>query len=102
MMAIPRLRVSGTHTRSSDACARSTRSHWNARHELWIITRHADVLSIVRDRDSFSSAVIKSDARPLDDEGLTLLDEVRRFRGAQLIELRVSMNLDPSTRFAGG
>ena len=64
--------------------------HWNARHELWIITRHADVVSIVRDHESFSSAVIKSDARPpyppLDDEGLTLLDEVRRFRGAQLVE----------------
>lgn len=64
--------------------------HWNARHELWIITRHADVVSIVRDHESFSSAVIKSDARPpyppLDDQGLTLLDEVRRFRGAQLVE----------------
>src|SRR6187402_228915 len=64
--------------------------HWNARHELWIITRHADVVSIVRDHESFSSAVIRSDARPpyppVDDEGLTLLDEVRRFRGAQLVE----------------
>ena len=64
--------------------------HWNARHYPLIITRHADVVSIVRDHESFSSAVIKSDARPpyppLDDEGLTLLDEVRRFRGAQLVE----------------
>ena len=33
--------------------------HWNARHQLWIITRHADVVSIVRDHESFSSAVIK-------------------------------------------
>jgi cytochrome P450 len=64
--------------------------HWNARHQLWIITRHADVVSIVRDHESFSSAVIKSDSRPpyppLDENGLTLLDEVRRFRGAQLVE----------------
>ena len=64
--------------------------HWNARHQLWIITRHADVISIVRDHASFSSAVIQSDSRapypPLDDDGLTLLDEVRRFRGAQLVE----------------
>ena len=55
--------------------------HWNARYQLWIITRHADVLSIVRDHAAFSSAVIQSDRRPpyppLDDNGLTLLDEVR-------------------------
>jgi len=64
--------------------------HWNARHELWIVTRHAHVVSIVRDHESFSSAVIKADTRPpyppLDDDGLTRLDEVRRFRGAQLVE----------------
>ena len=64
--------------------------HWNARHQVWIVTRHADVISIVRDHESFSSAVIRSDARPpyppLDDTGLTLLDEVRCFRGAQLVE----------------
>lgn len=64
--------------------------HWNARHQLWIITRHADVLSIVRDHAAFSSAVIQSDRRapypPVDENGLALLDEVRRFRGAQLVE----------------
>ena len=64
--------------------------HWNARHQLWIITRHADVIAIVRDHASFSSAVIQSDRRgpypPLDENGLSLLDEVRRFRGAQLVE----------------
>jgi cytochrome P450 len=64
--------------------------HWNARHQVWIVTRHADVISIVRDHDAFSSAVIRSDARPpyppLDVTGLTLLDEVRCFRGAQLVE----------------
>jgi cytochrome P450 len=64
--------------------------HWNARHQLWVITRHADVIAIVRDHAAFSSAVIQSDRRPpyppLDENGLTLLDEVRRFRGAQLVE----------------
>ncbi|HUQ83193.1 MAG TPA: cytochrome P450 [Gemmatimonadaceae bacterium] len=64
--------------------------HWNARHQVWIVTRHADVTAVVRDHDAFSSAVIRSDARPpyppLDDTGLTLLDEVRHFRGAQLVE----------------
>src|SRR4051794_34632834 len=64
--------------------------HWNARHQLWIITRHADVLTIVRDHAAFSSAVIQSDRRPpyppVDDNGVALLDEVRRFRGAQLVE----------------
>ena len=64
--------------------------HWNARHQLWVITRHADVITLVRDHESFSSAVIRADARapypPLDETGLTLLDEVRRFRGAQLVE----------------
>ena len=64
--------------------------HWNERHSLWVVTRHADVITLVRDHESFSSAVIRSDGRPpyppLDENGLTLLDEVRRFRGAQLVE----------------
>jgi len=64
--------------------------HWNARYQLWIVTRHADVLSIVRDHAAFSSAVIQSDGRPpyppLDENGVALLDEVRKFRGAQLVE----------------
>jgi len=64
--------------------------HWNARHQLWIITRHADVASVIRDHEAFSSAVIRSDRRPpyppVDDDGLQRLDEVRRFRGAQLVE----------------
>ena len=36
--------------------------HWNARHALWVITRHADVITLIRDHESFSSAVIRSDA----------------------------------------
>ena len=64
--------------------------HWNARYQLWIITRHADVLSVIRDHEKFSSAVIRSDRRPpyppVDEDGLQRLDEVRRFRGAQLVE----------------
>src|SRR5678815_3156211 len=50
--------------------------HWNARHQLWIITRHADVIQ-ADPRGPYPS---------LDENGLTLLDEVRRFRGAQLVE----------------
>jgi cytochrome P450 len=64
--------------------------HWNTRYQLWIITRHADVLSVIRDHETFSSAVIRSDRRPpyppVDEDGLQRLDEVRRFRGAQLVE----------------
>ena len=64
--------------------------HWNARSELWIVTRYEDLVWLVRHHELFSSAVIKSDQRPpyppIDAEDRGLFDEVRHFRSDQLVE----------------
>lgn len=64
--------------------------HWNARSELWIITRYEDLVWLVRHHELFSSAVIRSDQRPpyppIDTADRKLFDEVRYFRSDQLVE----------------
>ena len=50
--AIGTVRVSGRLRESTRPLERAA--------SLWVITRHADVVSIVRDHESSSSAVIKS------------------------------------------
>lgn len=64
--------------------------HWNARSELWVITRHKDLVWLVRHHELFSSAVIASDRRPpwppIDPEDRGLFEEVRHFRSDQLVE----------------
>ncbi|MSR02702.1 MAG: cytochrome P450 [Gemmatimonadetes bacterium] len=64
--------------------------HWNARSELWIITRYDDLVWLVRHHELFSSAVIRSDQRPpyppIDPEDRGLFEEVRHFRSDQLVE----------------
>ncbi|MBM4186283.1 MAG: cytochrome P450 [Gemmatimonadetes bacterium] len=64
--------------------------HWNARSQLWIVTRYDDLIWLVRHHELFSSAVIGSDQRPpyppIDPEDRGLFDEVRHFRSDQLVE----------------
>src|SRR5262245_43249672 len=64
--------------------------HWNDRYQLWVITRHDDVVWMIRHHELFSSAVIRNDPRPpyppVDADDLPLLDYVRRFRVDQLVE----------------
>ncbi|MFN0178513.1 MAG: cytochrome P450 [Gemmatimonadales bacterium] len=64
--------------------------HWNARSELWIVTRYDDLVWLVRHHELFSSAVIRSDQRPpyppIDPADRGLFDEVRDFRSDQLVE----------------
>ncbi len=64
--------------------------HWNARNSLWIITRYDDLVWLVRHHELFSSAVIRSDARPpyppIDPEDRGLFEQVRAFRSDQLVE----------------
>ncbi len=64
--------------------------HWNARSELWIVTRYEDLVWLVRHHELFSSAVIRSDERPpyppIDAEDRGLFEEVRHFRSDQLVE----------------
>ena len=38
--------------------------HWNELYELWVITRHDDMVWLTRNHEQFSSAVFKNDPRP--------------------------------------
>ena len=64
--------------------------HWNARSELWVVTRHEDLVWLVRHHALFSSAVIASDRRapwpPIDPADRGLFEAVRHFRADQLVE----------------
>jgi cytochrome P450 len=64
--------------------------HWNPRAEMWIITRHEDLVWLVRHNELFSSAVIRTDRRPphppIHEEDRPLFEQVRDFRSDQLVE----------------
>jgi cytochrome P450 len=64
--------------------------HWNDRHKLWVITRHDDVVWMVRNHECFSSSVIRNDKRPpyppVDEADASLMDGIRAFRADQLVE----------------
>ena len=64
--------------------------HWNESYQLWVLTKYDDIVSLVRQPEVFSSAVIKTDQRPpyppVDEADLTLMPEVRAFRSSQLVE----------------
>lgn len=64
--------------------------YWNAKYQLWVLTRYAEVEWAVRHPECFSSAVIKTDERPpypaVDPDDLPLFSEVRAFRADQLVE----------------
>jgi cytochrome P450 len=64
--------------------------HWNARYQLWVVTRYDDVVWMIRHHELFSSAVIRNDPRPpyppVDPGDLGLVGYVRQFRSDQLVE----------------
>jgi len=64
--------------------------HWNDRYQLWVITRHDDIVWMIRHHELFSSAVIRNDPRPpyppVDPGDLSLVGYVRAFRADQLVE----------------
>ncbi len=64
--------------------------HWNPRAEMWILTRHEDLVWLLRHHELFSSAVIATDQRPprppIDPADEPLFAEVKRFRADQLVE----------------
>ena len=64
--------------------------HWNESYQLWVITGYNEVVTLVRHHEVFSSAVVKNDKRPpyppVNPEDLPLFDQVRAFRGEQLVE----------------
>lgn len=64
--------------------------HWNKTYELWVVTRHDDLVWLTRRHELFSSAVFKNDPRPpypaIDESDLGLYDYVRNYQADQLIQ----------------
>ena len=64
--------------------------HWNKAYELWVVTRHDDLVWLTRHHELFSSAVFKNDPRPpypaIDELDLGLYDYVRNYQGDQFIQ----------------
>jgi len=64
--------------------------HWNRGYELWVITRHDDLVWLTRHHELFSSAVFRNAPRPayppIDESDLGLYDYVRNYQGDQFIQ----------------
>ncbi|HXH09463.1 MAG TPA: cytochrome P450 [Alphaproteobacteria bacterium] len=64
--------------------------HWNEQYELWVITRHDDVVWLTRHHELFSSAVFRNDPRPpypaIDESDLGLYEYVRNYQADQFIQ----------------
>src|SRR3974390_3500605 len=64
--------------------------HWNEKYELWVVTRHDDLVWLTRHHEFFSSAVFKNDPRPaypaIDESDLGLYEYVRNYQGDQFIQ----------------
>src|SRR2546430_12503224 len=61
--------------------------HWNELYDLWVITRHDDLVWLTRHHELFSSEVLKRDPRPpypqVDASDLGLYEYVRGFSSDQ-------------------
>ena len=64
--------------------------HWNELYELWVITRHDDLVWLTRHHELFSSEVLKRDPRApypqVDAADLGLYEYVRDFSSDQFIQ----------------
>jgi cytochrome P450 len=64
--------------------------HWNALYELWVLTRHDDVVWMTRHNELFSSAVFRNDPRPaypaINESDLGLYEYVRNYQADQFIQ----------------
>jgi len=64
--------------------------HWNAKYELWVLTRYDDVVWLVRHPELFSSEVFKRDPRPpyppIPEADMELYGSVRAFFGDFFIQ----------------
>src|SRR5437762_4965636 len=64
--------------------------HWNEKYELWVVTRHDDLVWLTRHHELFSSAVFKNDPQPaypaIDESDLGLYEYVRNYQGDQFIQ----------------
>ena len=64
--------------------------HWNAKYEVWIITRHEDLVWVTRHNEVFSSEVFKRDPRgpypQIDEEDQELYKFVRSYQAQRFIQ----------------
>jgi len=64
--------------------------HWNAKYELWVLTRYDDVVWLVRHPERFSSEVFRRDPRPpyppIPEADMELYSFVREFFGDFFIQ----------------
>jgi cytochrome P450 len=64
--------------------------HWNELYELWVITRHDDLVWLTRNHEQFSSSVFVNDPRPaypaIYESDTELYEYVRAFNGKQFIQ----------------
>src|SRR5437870_10815289 len=64
--------------------------HWTEKYEVWVLTRHDDLVWLTRHHELFSSAVFKNDPRPaypaIDESDLGLYEYVRNYQGDQFIQ----------------
>src|SRR5438128_5967273 len=64
--------------------------HWNELYDLWVITRHDDLVWLTRHHELFSSEVLKRDPRPpypqVYESDLGLYEYVRDFSSDQFIQ----------------
>ena len=64
--------------------------HWNELYELWVITRHDDLVWLTRNHEQFSSDVFLNEPRPaypaIYESDTELYDFVRNYQGKQFIQ----------------
>ena len=64
--------------------------HWNEKYELWVVTRHDDLVWLTRHHELFSSAVFKNDPRPaypaIDEADTGLYEYVKGYQADQFIQ----------------
>ena len=72
--------------------------HWNEKYEVWVITRHDDLVWLTRHNEQFSSAVFKNDPRPpypsIYQSDLGLYEFVRNYQARQFIQHDRPSHLD--------
>ncbi|PKB70704.1 MAG: hypothetical protein BZY87_09260 [SAR202 cluster bacterium Io17-Chloro-G6] len=64
--------------------------HWNELYELWVVTRHDDLVWLARNHEQFSNAVFVNDPRPaypaILESDNELYEYVRNYQGKQFIQ----------------
>ena len=72
--------------------------HWNEKYELWVITRHDDLVWVTRHPELFSSRVLANDPKPpypeIYESDLGLYEYVKDYQGEQFIQYDRPDHLD--------